>query len=260
MKQFALVTGASQGLGKAFATELSRRGISSILVSLLDQGLEDFAMELQKEWNIEVHHYETDLTDKNNIIRLTEWVNRNFNLFLLINNAGCGGSKSFTDASIDYIERILLLNVMATSMLTHQLLPNMLALPKAYILNISSMAAYTPTGYKTVYPASKAFVHHFSRGLSEELKNTNVVVSVTNPGAMKTNADVTERINKQGIFGKLTLLDTEKAARKCLDRLFKKDRVILLNPLSWTAMHLVPRWLRQKVITDVIRKGEIETV
>lgn len=89
---------------------------------------------------------------------------------------------------------------MATSLLTHQLLPNLQKSSKAYVLNVSSLAAFSPIGYKTVYPASKAFIHSFSRGLYQELKDTNVFVSVVNPGPMKTNAEVSRRIEEQG-FG-----------------------------------------------------------
>ncbi|WP_449401654.1 SDR family NAD(P)-dependent oxidoreductase [Chryseobacterium wanjuense] len=62
------------------------------------------------------------------------------------------------------------------------------------------MAAFSPIGFKTVYPASKTFIHSFSRGLNEELRDTNVFVSVVNPGAMKTNPDVVSRIEKQGFW------------------------------------------------------------
>ena len=95
---------------------------------------------------------------------------------ILINNAGLGGTKKFTEASSDYINTILQVNVAATSLITHQLLPNLLKQPKAYILNVSSMAAFSPIGFKTVYPATKTFIHSFSRGLHEELKDTTNTV------------------------------------------------------------------------------------
>lgn len=75
------------------------------------------------------------------------------------------------------------------------------------MLNVSSLAAFSPIGYKTVYPASKAFIHSFSRGLYQELKDTNVFVSVVNPGPMKTNAEVSRRIEEQGFWARITCLD-----------------------------------------------------
>jgi short-subunit dehydrogenase len=94
--------------------------------------------------------YETDLSIKENVLDLTEWINSKFSIHMLINNAGIGGSKKFSDASGSYIEKIIQLNVLATSLLTHQLLPNLQKSSKAYILNVSSLAAFSPIGYKTI--------------------------------------------------------------------------------------------------------------
>jgi short-subunit dehydrogenase len=190
-------------------------------------------------------------------MKLTEWLNRSFEIHILINNAGLGGTKKFVDASPSYINTILQVNVTATSLITHQLLPNLLRQPKAYILNVSSMAAFSPIGFKTVYPASKTFIHSFSRGLHEELKDTNVFVSVVNPGAMKTNIDVCKRIEKQGVLGKLTLLDPNKVAAYCIRQLFKKDSVIMVNPISWLIMKILPIWIKLPLMTSAIKK-EIE--
>jgi hypothetical protein len=149
--------------------------------------------------------------------------------------------------------------VVAGSILVHQLLPNLKARKQSYILNVSSMAAFTPVGYKTVYPASKSYIHSFSRGLCAELKDTNVFVSVVNPGAMKTNAGVTQRIEKQGLLGRLTLLDPEKVARYCIKQLFRKDTVIMVNPFSWAVLQLIPIWIRLPVMTRAIKR-EIESL
>ncbi len=256
-KQFAVVTGASQGLGKAFAIELGRRKIDLILVSLPCQQLEQLAGKISAEFQVEVHFFETDLSKHDNTLELAKRINERFQVFILINNAGLGGSQRFTDVSSRQIFNILQVNVVATSILTHQLLPNLMNQQHAYILNVSSMAAFSPVGYKTVYPASKSFVHSFSRGLCEELKNTNVFVSVVNPGAMKTNAEVTRRIEKQGILGRLTLLDPEKVARYCIRQLFCKDSVIMVNPLSWALLQILPVWIKLPLMTKAIRR-EIE--
>ncbi|MFP8892298.1 MULTISPECIES: SDR family oxidoreductase [Chryseobacterium] len=256
-ESYAVVTGASQGLGKSFAEHLAKQKINVILISLPDQNLRELSGELEKQYDIKAHYYETDLSVNENVMKLTEWLNRSFDVHILINNAGLGGTKKFTEASSDYINTILQVNVAATSLITHQLLPNLLKQPKAYILNVSSMAAFSPIGFKTVYPASKSFIHSFSRGLHEELKDTNVFVSVVNPGAMKTNKDVCERIEKQGFMGRLTLLNPDKVASYCLRQLFKKDSVIMVNPISWLVMKILPIWIKLPLMTQAIKR-EIE--
>ncbi|QWT86563.1 SDR family NAD(P)-dependent oxidoreductase [Chryseobacterium sp. PCH239] len=256
-ESYAVVTGASQGLGKSFAENLAKQKINVILISLPDQNLKELSVKLEKQYDIKAHYYETDLSVHENVMKLTEWLNCSFDVHILINNAGLGGTKKFTEASSDYINTILQVNVAATSLMTHQLLPNLLKQPKAYILNVSSMAAFSPIGFKTVYPASKSFIHSFSRGLHEELKDTNVFVSVVNPGAMKTNKDVCERIEKQGFMGRLTLLNPDKVASYSIRQLFKKDSVIMVNPISWLVMKILPIWIKLPLMTQAIKR-EIE--
>lgn len=254
---YAVVTGASQGLGKAFAENLAKKNINVILVSLPGQNLKELSQEISENYNVKTEHYEIDLSVRENVLQLTDWINNLFNVNILINNAGLGGTKKFLEASLGYIDRILQVNVMATSLITHQLLPNLLKQKQSYILNVSSMAAFSPIGFKTVYPASKTFIHSFSRGLHEELKNTSVFVSVVNPGAMKTNTDVCKRIEKQGFLGRLTLLDPNKVAHYCIEQLFRKDSVIMVNPVSWLVMKILPIWIKLPLMTNAIKK-EIE--
>lgn len=255
---YALITGASRGLGREFALELADRGKNLILVSLPDPELKTLSETIRSNNNIDVICFETDLTEKQNVVALTESVNKNYNVDILINNAGIGGSRKFTEADLNYIDTIIQLNVTAPSLLIHQLMPNLLKRNKAYILNVSSMAAFTPTGYKTVYPASKAFLHSLSRSLYEEFKNTGVFVSVINPGAMKTSAEITKRIEKQGLWGKLTLLDPAKVARFSIRQLFKNDSVIMVNPISWAVLRILPVWIVLPLLTRTIRR-ELES-
>jgi uncharacterized protein len=253
-ESFAVITGASQGLGKAFAESLAKKKINIILVSLPNQNLKELSQDLAEHYNIKTYYYETDLSVNENVFKLTDWLNKSFNIYILINNAGVGGTRKFLDATPAYINNILQVNITATSLITHQLLPNLLKQPQSYILNVSSMAAFSPIGFKTVYPASKTFIHSFSRGLNEELKDTNVFVSVVNPGAMKTNADVVERIEKQGFLGKLTLLDPNKVAEYCINQLFKRDSVIMVNPVSWLMMRILPIWIKLPLMTNAIKR------
>ncbi|MCU7613878.1 SDR family NAD(P)-dependent oxidoreductase [Chryseobacterium sp. GMJ5] len=256
-ESYAVVTGASQGLGKSFAESLARKKMNVILISLPNQHLKEVSEEIAENFNVKTHYYEVDLSVHENVLKLTSLLNRSFKIHILINNAGLGGTKKFSEATSSYINTILQVNVMATSLMTHQLLPNLLQQPQSYILNVSSMAAFSPIGFKTVYPASKTFIHSFSRGLHEELRGTNVFVSVVNPGAMKTNNDVSRRIEKQGFLGKLTLLDPDKVASYCIDQLFKKDSVIMVNPVSWFVMKILPVWIKLPLMTNAIKK-EIE--
>ncbi|KAA3623260.1 MAG: SDR family NAD(P)-dependent oxidoreductase, partial [Bacteroidetes bacterium] len=226
---FAVVTGASKGLGKALAEELSKRKINTIIIGLPNEGLPKLSRNLMAQFGTVSVPFETDLTVKENIVQLASEINNQFPVSILINNAGAGGTRRFTEVNVDYIDRIIQLNIMATSVMTHQLLPNLEKQDQSYILNVSSMAAFTPIGYKTVYPASKVFVHYFSRGLYQELIDSNVFVSVVNPGPMETNPEVTRRIQKQGFLARMSLMTPERVAQVSIRQLFKKDSMIMLN-------------------------------
>lgn len=251
---FAVITGASLGLGKSFAQEMARHGNNLILVSLPGEGLPVFCNELERQYGINAVWYETDLSSRENVLSMSRDINDKYDVSFLINNAGIGGTQKFEEASVLYIEKIIQLNVLATSLLTHQLLPNLRRQPCAYILNVSSLAAFSPIGYKTVYPASKAFVHAFSRGLYQELKDTNVFVSVVNPGPMRTNDEVKTRIKKQGFFAKITSLDPDKVARYCIHQLQKRDTVIMVNQMSWLFLSILPIWIKLPLLTNKIKK------
>lgn len=252
-KAYAVVTGASRGLGRSIATELSRQGYNTILVgsSSLTQ---EVCQELKETYHTQSVCFMTDLTVEENVLKLAEEINRQYEVFMLVNNAGTGGSCSFEGASIDYLDNILNLNVRCTTLLTHQLLPNLKRQPKSYILNVGSLAAYTPTGFKTVYPASKSFVLSFSLGLREELRNTSVSVSVCSPGAMATNPDVIARIQKQGFLGRVTLHSTEKIARKCVRRTLRGKRLIIFTPVSYTLSRLVPNVVKTPAMTRIVQR------
>lgn len=257
--QVAVVTGASRGLGKFLALELARRGFSIVLVALPEENIADVARQV-RTCGVDAWTYETDLSRKENVIDLTTWVNEQFEVGVLVNNAGRGGTVPFSECGVDYIDQIIQLNVGATALMTHQLLPNLLRQSQAYILNVSSMASFSPIGYKTVYPASKRFVHHFTRGLYQELKGTNVFVSVVMPGSMKTNDNVTARIEKHGFIGKIGLVSPEKVAERAIRQLFRRDSMILVgwsNHLNWLLMTLIPVWIRLPLLTRVVRR-EIE--
>jgi short-subunit dehydrogenase len=254
---YALITGASKGLGRAFALELARMGKNLILVSLPDEGLKDFSESIRSEYGNNVVYFETDFLENKNIIDFARWVNQKYNLEILINNAGIGGSCKFTDASTEYLEKIIQLNIFAPTLITHELLPNLLEQKKAWILNVASMACFSPIGFKTIYPASKKFIQHFSAGLSEELKDTGVFISCVFPGPMKTNSVISNRIEKYGLWGRFILMTPEQVAARSIRLMFKNKRNIVPgigNKIYRLLMTWFPPRIVLNVVTDMVKK------
>ncbi len=259
MSKYAVVTGASTGLGRCIALELAEKGINTILTALPGENLAEVCEACRKA-GTSSEYFEFDMTDKAALVSFAETVNSRYDIFVLVNNAGTGGSKRFGEVPLKYVDTIVQLNVAATVILTHELLPNLRRNTQAFILNISSMAGIIPTGYKTVYPASKAFIKNFSLGLREELKQDGISVSFAVLGPMPTKPEIISRISRQGLIGRSLSVPPEKVARICVAKMFRKRRVIVpgkLNSLSFHLVKVVPEYLRGKMMSRSVRKHEL---
>ncbi|MGS2764334.1 SDR family NAD(P)-dependent oxidoreductase [Sinomicrobium sp. M5D2P9] len=253
---FTVITGASQGLGKALAEVCARQGRNLILISLPGERIHHTARELIQQHAIEVICHETDLTKEDNISKTVASI-RKHNINILINNAGIGGTKKFMDADLAYIDSILLLNMRSLVLLTHQLLPVLKKQKQSYILNISSLAAFSPMPYKTVYPATKAFVYSFSRGLHAELKQSNIHVAVAHPGGMATNGDTTKRINSHGRFIRFSILSAEVTAAICMEKLLQRESIIIpgkMNRFSSILQKIMPVDFQLRIFSTKLQR------
>ena len=255
-KKFAVITGAGTGLGKALALECARHNLNLVLTALPGENIELLAQYIEKEYAVKAVFFECDFTRHGTVEKLAMEISEQYAIEMLINNAGVGGTKAFLEATPDYIDQIVLLNMRALVLLTRLLLPNLKQQKQSFILNIASMASFGPMPYKTVYPASKAFVYSFSRGLGAEMKGTGVSVSVAHPGGMKTNAEVTKRIEKHSKLIQSTTLAVEKVARICIEKTLKHDELIIpgfMNKLSWVVLKLIPVWLRLIIMRNSLQ-------
>lgn len=256
MGVFALITGGASGLGKELALRCAAHGFHLILVALPGGNAESLAEQIRMEYGVRVVVFEFDITDHPLLLRRLEHIHRNYPVSLLVNNAGIGGTACMTDTSSDLIDKIIQVNVRATALITRIMLPQLLKAETGYIMNIASMAAFTPIAYKTVYPASKAFVSSFSLGLREELRHTNVSVSVVYPGAIMTNSDTSRRIIFQGAKARFGLLPTSEIARIALKQTLAKKAIIVpgrWNRLNRGLLGLLPLGARLRIASDTIR-------
>ena len=225
------------------------------------EGIGKIAQQFSKRYNISAIGFETDLANHQNVKTLAKWINAQFEINMLINNAGIGGTKYFEDASLAYFQNIINLNMSALVYLSHQLLPLLQKQKQSYILNIASMAAFGPMAFKTIYPASKAFVSSFSRGLSTELSGTNVSVSVAHPGGMATNTDVSKRMEQYSKFVQATYMSPEETARICLEQTFAKKTIIvpgLFNKINRLAFKWFPEKIRLQILANGAKKEMTE--
>ena len=256
-KKYTLITGASMGLGKEMATECARRGKNLILVALPGEKLHELCDELQHNYRVHAVFREYDLSSEHQLSELAADILGKYNIDQLINNAGVGGTVRFEESSPEYLDRIIHLNIRATTMLTRLMLPELKKHEQSMILNVASVAAFGPLPLKTIYPASKAFIYSFSRSLARELKGTGIKVAVLTPGPIMTNADVSARIRKQGLLARLGLQTAHQIARKALDGVATGKEVIvpgLVDQLNRFLIKWTPENLRLALMYRVIRR------
>jgi len=187
MTEYTLITGASRGIGAAFARRLAAAGNALILTARDGDALEALRQELASRHAIPVHTLIEDLTRPAAAHALhAECSRRQWRVTRLINNAGFGRFGDFPSHTVEDYESMIRLNTLAPVELTHLFLPEMRARGHGAIINVASTAAFQPTPYLAVYGATKAFLLSFSEALAAECAGSGVQVLAVCPGATRT--------------------------------------------------------------------------
>lgn len=197
---YALITGASKGIGRAIAKELASRKIDILLVARSENLLSELANEIEKNYKVQCHYLVSDLSKPEAPNEIYDWcIEQNYPVKILVNNAGYGLSGSFESRPI--VDHIDMINVgmLSAIKLIHLFLPQLKQQAKAYILNIGSSAAYQAVPYLSTYAAAKSFIISFSRALKYELRNSNVKVSVVSPGVTDTDFPIRANVPEKGL-------------------------------------------------------------
>jgi short-subunit dehydrogenase len=185
--KWALVTGASSGIGWDFAHALAQRGANVIVTARREEKLRALAQELRARHGVLTEVIPLDLCDPEAPRMLCDAIkSRGMKVSLLVNNAGFGSYAPFHQTQQEQIEAMLMVNIHALTAITRRLLPDMLAQKEGYVFNIASTAAFQPLPYLATYAATKAFVLSFSEALWGEYDGTGVRVIAVCPGATDT--------------------------------------------------------------------------
>lgn len=220
---YTVITGASKGIGKAFAYELAQKKQSLLLIARSQEELTTLAEELTKAYAIPIHTLALDLSTIDAAQRVKDFIlQEKLSIDTLINNAGYAVWGNFESNNLEEQNRMLSLNMQTVVNLTYLLLPLLRQEKQAYILNISSTSAYQSLPTLALYAASKSFVLSFSRALNFELLQSNVSVTCVSPGPVNTN--FVNRAGMQAIaetaekFG----ISPAELAQKALKAMYRK--------------------------------------
>lgn len=185
---YALITGASSGIGECFARALAAKKLDLILVARSRDKLRTLAEELAAAHGVKALPLDYDLSVLGASSSLAaELDEKALEVDLLINNAGFGGRGEFAHLPLDRQAEMIQLNARAVVELTHLLVPPMVSRRHGGIINVSSLTSFQPVPYAAIYSASKAFVTSFSMALAEELRPHGIRVVTLCPGGTRTH-------------------------------------------------------------------------
>ena len=249
-----MITGASGGLGKAFAVECASRGWDLYLTDLHAEPLHTLANSLQHTYGVRVYTQTCDLTRAAARTELFELVEAEGHIFRgLINVAGLDYEGLFHEQSARQIQTILRLNIEGTLGMIHGMLGFRDPLKRFHIINVASLAGFFPMPVKATYAASKRFLLDFSMALGAELKEAGVTVTALCPAGLPTTDKCVESIHSQGVMGLLTTENVSTVANQTLNAALKGKVIYIpgrLNRLLRVASTLLPR----VVLTSLIGK------
>src|SRR5450830_447856 len=241
---FALVTGASMGLGEAFAEALAARGANLVLVARSLDTLNALAKRLTEQHGLQVIVLAVDLAERNAATRISDELERqHIAVDLLVNNAGFGLTGEFLANPLAREEDLVQVNIQALVGLSHQLGTAMATRKKGGIINVASNAAFQPIPYMATYAASKAFVLHFSEVLGYELSRHNVQVLVTCPGPTSTRFFAATSADQPAIK-----MDTAEAVvRRTLEAFDRQEKVVYPGRSSVRITSWLPRFISRSL-------------
>jgi short-subunit dehydrogenase len=253
---YALITGASKGIGKAIADVLASRGFDVLLVARSEQLLAAAATRIQQTHKVKAHYLAMDLATEDAAQKIHAWCSSNdYTIQVLVNNAGYGLSGSFEKYAAAETKDMMLLNMVTPVQLCRLFLPQLRTQPKGYILNIASTAAYQAVPWLSVYAGSKAFVLFFSRGLRQELRKTNVSVTCISPGATDTDFIVRAQVGEKGqkTAEKVNMTPAAVAAIAVDSLLSGKAEVVpgALNKIGAFVTRLLPKSMVERIAMKI---------
>lgn len=250
-----LITGASGGLGEAFAEQLAKRGSDLVLVGRSEHKLQALAERLDRQSNIKATVLTADLASAAEVDQLiSDLKTRRIDVDLLINNAGFGLFQRFLETPLDRQMEEIDVNVRAVVSLTHALAPAMVARRKGGVINISSSAGFQPLAGANVYAASKSFVLLFSEALAQELVRTGVRVLAVCPGPIATGFFA----DKKPDLTRNQMDDPKGIVEETLRAFDRGKRVLVPGKFSVRlgafSQRLFPRAIMAQIGESVVRK------
>jgi len=254
MKETALITGASSGIGLELARVFAREGYDLLITARREQKLLELADELERSYQARVSCFVTDLSVSESPRELYDFAaSAGLNISVLVNNAGIGDYGFFHESEWDKTATMIDLNMRSLTHLTRLFLPGLISKKRAYVMNVASTAAFQPGPLMSVYYASKHYVLAFSEAIANELAETGVTVTTLCPGPTESEFQERASMKKSKLFDRFPVASSEDVAKYGYRAMKKGKRVAVYgvqNKVAPFFIALMPR----KFVTFAVRK------
>jgi short-subunit dehydrogenase len=250
MKDWVLITGASEGIGRELANQFAAHRFNLVLLARNESRLTALAKELTSRHGIETRLVAADLSDPRTPERAFTAC-KDLPISVLVNNAGFGYQGAFSDEDLQQSADMIEVNISALVRLTHLFLKPMLARRNGRILNVASTAAFQPGPFSAVYYATKAFVFSFSLALAEELRDTEVTVTTLCPGFTQT--EFQQRANIQPGPRALNMMSAAAVARAGYDSCVNGKAIVIPGAIN-KVTSFVARRLPARLTATIVRR------
>jgi short-subunit dehydrogenase len=249
MEKWALITGASTGIGRELAEVCAAEGWNQVLIARNQDRLKIVAEELRAVHKVQTRILPVDLS-VNGAAEKIFGALKDVPISLLNNNAGFGTYGDFAESAFSEQSEMIQVNVAALVQLTRLFLQPMLERSNGRILNVASTAAFQPGPKVSVYYASKAFVFSFSYALADELQGTGVTVTALCPGMTKTEFQKRANMKEGGPFG---VMSARAVAEQGFHGMMRGKRVVIPGAMNWIGAFFARR-VPLRLTSAVVRR------
>ncbi len=255
-KPWALVTGASSGLGELFAREYAKRGYNVVLCARRRERLQTLSDELCEKHAVQTHILAADLSESGAAARIKSDLDEHrIRIDRLINNAGAGLHGSFLDSDADAVSRMLQLDIVALTELTHVFGKDMALRGRGRILLVSSLLGYQATPGYAAYAAAKAYVLLLGEALHEEFAAHGVSVTVLSPGLTATEFVASANQPMSGLLRSMQMAPEPvvQAGVEALEAGRASVVAGLMNKLSAQSNRFTPRVMQRRMMRKIMQ-------
>lgn len=232
MGKLAVITGATSGIGAAFARKFAEQKYDLILTGRREHKIRALADELNAKYGVNVEVLLLELSNETDLNEFVKRLQKADNVEILVNNAGFSKRGKFAEIDFNAYEEMLKVHAIASMRLMRAVLPKMLAHNSGSIINVSSIMAFFPFAYNSMYTATKAFMNLLSESIYQECKGTNVKVQALCPGLTVTDFHERMGLDVEKLYKKSTWLwmapmKAEKVVAKSLKYLAKNKPICI---------------------------------